>query len=205
MADVRVEPTILRLSEVVASGRGIERVYQRFADKVSIAPSGCWMWTGSLVWGYGQLYYDRRPWKAHRVSWTLFRGPIPRDLNVLHHCDTTGCVNPNHLFLGDQYDNHQDMTRKGRARVGRGSRHGNAVLTETRVTAALLLLMDGVDVAPIARCLGVSIQAISAVRDGRSWTHVARPVPVADESEEIATKSAYNRARHGRRQKATAA
>jgi hypothetical protein len=172
MTTIRVDQTNLRLPEVVWSGRGTERDRQRFLDKIDVAPNGCWLWTGSLVWGYGQLYFDGRPQKAHRVAWTLIRGTIPAGLFVLHKCDVTACVNPDHLFLGDAYDNHRDMTRKGRARVATGSRHGNARLTEARVQAVRLLLADGIGVAPIARCLGVSIGTIMAVRDGRSWQHV---------------------------------
>ena len=51
---------------------------------------------------------------AHRVSWELHYGPIPAGRQVLHHCDTTQCVRPAHLFLGTQADNVADMIRKGR-------------------------------------------------------------------------------------------
>ncbi len=173
MTSIRVGQTNLRLPEVHWSGRGTERDRQRFVDKIDVAPSGCWLWTGALVWGYGQLYFEGRPQKAHRVAWTLIRGDIPASLYVLHKCDVTACVNPDHLFLGDAYDNHRDMTLKGRARVGTGSRHGNARLTEARVQAIRLLLADGIAVGPIATCLGVSMQTIMAVRDGRSWRHVS--------------------------------
>jgi hypothetical protein len=175
MADIRVEPSKLRLSEGDGSDRTLERVRERFLDKVEVAPSGCWMWTAATNdHGYGQLYYEGRPQKAHRIAWRLFRGLIPDALFVLHSCDTPGCVNVEHLFLGDAYDNHKDMTRKGRARVGVGSRHGMSKLTEPRVRAVLLLLADGVGVSQIATCLGVSMQAICRVRDGESWKHVER-------------------------------
>ena len=72
---------------------------------------GCWMWTaGRDGDGYGS-YRNKR---AHRVAWQLTRGPIPDGLVVCHSCDNPACVRPDHLFLGTQQDNIQDMLRKGR-------------------------------------------------------------------------------------------
>lgn len=77
--------------------------------------SGCWLWTGASVNNEkGCFYLDGRLWLASRVSWTLYVGPIPEGLNVLHHCDNMWCVNPGHLFLGTQLDNMRDCRNKGR-------------------------------------------------------------------------------------------
>jgi hypothetical protein len=65
---------------------------------------------GVLTNGDGGIQY------AHRYSWELHYGPIPDGLWVLHHCDNTICVRPDHLFLGTAADNVADMLTKGRAR-----------------------------------------------------------------------------------------
>ena len=52
---------------------------------------------------------------AHRVAWVLTFGGFPDDLKVLHRCDNTLCVRPEHLFIGSQYTNVRDMIEKGRA------------------------------------------------------------------------------------------
>lgn len=46
--------------------------------------------------------------RAHRVSWQIHFGPIPKGKLVLHKCDNKRCVNPNHLYLGTQGDNNYD-------------------------------------------------------------------------------------------------
>ena len=44
---------------------------------------------------------------------------------VSHKCDKEECVNPNHLFLGTQKENLQDMASKGRSTRGVTNSHGN--------------------------------------------------------------------------------
>ena len=95
-------------------------VVGRFEDKYSLEEiSGCWLWTASLDnHGYGQFCFNRKPVKAHRVSWELHRGPIPKGLCVLHKCDVRTCINPAHLFVGTRADNVADMIAKGRGNSG---------------------------------------------------------------------------------------
>jgi hypothetical protein len=119
----------------------------RFWTRVSKGEA-CWLWTGGQTGGsdpqrrYGQFWAGRNGGHvyAHRFSWELHRGQIADGLLVLHRCDVTLCVNPEHLFLGTQLDNMQDMARKGRAafgerngvrkhpeRVSRGAKHSATI------------------------------------------------------------------------------
>ncbi len=88
--------------------------------------TGCILWTGRTDrQGYGTIKSGGRHNIASRVSYELFRGPIPDGLCVLHDCDRYYlpgdigyrlCINPTHLFLGTQADNMIDMAVKGRGR-----------------------------------------------------------------------------------------
>jgi len=75
----------------------------------------CWLWTGAKGKGpYGMFSLGREKIKAHRASWIIHFGEIPEGMYVLHKCDVSLCVNPEHLFLGTHKNNMEDMVRKGR-------------------------------------------------------------------------------------------
>ena len=83
----------------------------------------CWLWLGPRHRnGYGKAKWRGRTWRAHRLSWELFREPVPRGLQVCHRCDVRHCTNPEHLFVGTAKDNAQDREAKGRGRKPRKRR-----------------------------------------------------------------------------------
>lgn len=92
---------------------------QLFNSRIMPIPEcGCWIWTGATVRDdYGCIIVDGKVIRAHRFSWQLHNGPIPKGLFVLHKCDTPSCVNPQHLFLGTQLDNIRDMLNKNRKKL----------------------------------------------------------------------------------------
>lgn len=72
--------------------------YQRAVmDRVQLS-GDCWLWTGSLRGHYGRMRVTRtQDVAAHRLSYRLFRGPIPEGLDLDHLCLVPRCVNPDHL------------------------------------------------------------------------------------------------------------
>lgn len=128
--------------------------------------SGCWLWTGNGNERYGTLKVHGKPTMAHRYSWALHYGPIPDGLNVCHKCDVTFCVNPAHLFLGTQADNHADMVAKGRRASFAGVKNGRAKLTPPQVEA---IRNDPRTYSKISVEYGVSSGMVGHIKRGLSW------------------------------------
>jgi HNH endonuclease len=110
----------------------------RFWEKV-IKTEGCWDWGAHrTALGYGRFNRGKVVVLAHRMSWELHNGPIPKGMHVLHHCDRPQCVNPAHLWLGTHAENMADMVKKNRvSRVPRvcGVKNNMAKLNWEKVTA----------------------------------------------------------------------
>ena len=97
------------------------KIIDRFNSKVDTAgptqshmTTACHQWTAHTLKGYGRLKVDAKMEGSHRVSYEIYRGPIPDGLCVLHSCDNPSCVNPDHLWLGTNQDNIDDKVAKGR-------------------------------------------------------------------------------------------
>ena len=75
----------------------------------------CLMWQGwKNTDGYGIVSHNKKLWSASRLIKSLTDRIIPpKNLFACHHCDTPGCLNPDHIFWGTAKDNAQDLSRKG--------------------------------------------------------------------------------------------
>lgn len=111
----------------------LRRIRERFMAHI-VPSEDCWSWKGSTSpFGYGRINIIGDIWHAHRVSWVIHFGPIPRGKQVLHRCDNPSCNRPDHLFLGDDLANQKDALEKGRHLIG--EQCPNHLLTEGEVRA----------------------------------------------------------------------
>src|SRR5260221_1907654 len=76
---------------------------------ISTVDDECWLWTGSRDHfgiiaraGYGKFIINYVGYYAHRLSWLIHYGPIPTKQLIIHKCINSHCINPKHLFLGNQ-------------------------------------------------------------------------------------------------------
>jgi hypothetical protein len=147
----------------------------RFWSKVDKrGPDECWLWTAVVnEHGYGVMRPEGQRHgptvKAHRVSLMLADADI-EGRYVLHSCDNRRCVNPAHLSAGDHRENVADMV--GRQRQARGSRNGEAKLTEQQVAEIRARAGRGELHRILAAEYGVSRPTISRVVNRGGWRHV---------------------------------
>jgi hypothetical protein len=141
----------------------------RFMMYVYMEPmSGCWLWTGARdSSGYGSFGINEERWRASRLAYHFFRGVIPEGAHVLHRCDVRLCVNPNHLFLGDNAINLADMRAKGRQ--VRGEQQGASRLTQQQVREIKRRIAAGDCKPRIAADFGVTRGAIWHIAVGNTW------------------------------------
>lgn len=93
-----------------------DSLIKRFRQLFTVSDNEeCWAWNvAQKRHKYPGTSYRGKYASAHRLSYAIFIGPIPRGVLVMHLCDNTICVNPSHLMLGTDKDNALDMVRKGR-------------------------------------------------------------------------------------------
>ena len=64
--------------------------------------------------GYAYVQVEGKKWRAHRLAYEQAKGPIPDGLVIDHLCNTTACVNPDHLEAVTHSENMKREVDRGR-------------------------------------------------------------------------------------------
>ena len=101
----------------MASTNVLERIWLRSSGD---ADDECWEYHGSTSdAGHTRIRLDDKTrMMTHRMAWEAHHAePIPKGMQVNHHCDNPVCFNPSHLYVGDQKQNMKDRFDRGRANL----------------------------------------------------------------------------------------
>lgn len=131
----------------------------------------CWLWIGNVGrGGYGYITHHGNNRLAHRVSYELAYGSIPENMDVLHCCDTPGCVRPDHLWVGTHSDNMQDKMRKGRSNNPSGESHWQAKLNWQQVREIRQKRQTGrYTLIELGKEYSVHLSLISLIAQNKIW------------------------------------
>lgn len=146
-----------------------------FDECYTIEPnSGCWLWTECIQHGYGLKQFRGRLQKAHRVSWILNVGEIPKGLQVNHKpkCHERSCVNPDHLYIGTQKDNIRDRDQAGNSPLGSTQKGEDNLYSKLTDADVFSIRADTRPQSKTARDFGVSQGLISMIKTRRIWNHI---------------------------------
>ena len=144
----------------------VEELKKRFWDKVNIKDKNeCWEWQGSKTQGYGRFYVGGQSQLAHRISYYFATGDLPKPpYGVLHRCNNTQCVNPNHLYKGTGSDNMADLMKTGYRPSGKPRK-----LTDEQIDEVVKLNIERISQRSIAKTMHVCQWTIWNTLNNMKW------------------------------------
>ena len=136
---------------------------------------GCWLCTSHALSsrGYPFYHYQGVQRQLSRVMYVLHLHLSLEDIKgkvIRHTCDNKKCINPDHLLLGTQRDNMNDMLERGRS--NREERNGMSKLNKKAVREVKLLLSKGVSQKEVAKRFNIDPSTVSNVNAGKTWRRV---------------------------------
>lgn len=147
---------------------------QRLIQNSSInKQTGCWIWEQKKrINGYGCISVNNKTYFAHRISAVVFKNfDINSNLFVLHKCDNHECINPEHLFIGTQKDNIQDMIQKGRCSNRKGELNNRAKLLKEDILLIRKLYKNNIySQHKLAKRFNITQQHISRIITNKTWS-----------------------------------
>lgn len=133
-----------------------------------------WIWKGKINKGGYGICGDGFPYSlAHRSSYKLFVGNIPKGMCVCHKNDIKLDITPSNLFLGTKADNCRDRTKKDRQ--AKGKEVGTSKLEEKEVIEIRKLYNNGNNSQrKLAKIFNVTQCNIGYIIRGESWKYLIK-------------------------------
>jgi hypothetical protein len=186
-SDPAVRTVTIKTLEFSEFNQGI---IDRFFNKVN-KTEGCWIWMAyRSPLGYGVFNVRSKLHSAHRVSWVISnQQPLDSRDYILHKCDNPKCVNPDHLFKGNQFDNMRDCRSKGRLILPLCRR-----MSEPLAKNVMALSKAGISYQHIEKWFSIPRTTVKQIIDGSTWKHIKGEYPRRNENLLPLTKKAFRRA-----------
>jgi hypothetical protein len=133
----------------------------------------CWIWDGcrnSDGYGFIGINTGTDIISAHKASYMMFKGPIPENRDVLHHCapnkDCPSCVNPAHLSVGTASENTEQAVRQHYSLF---KKFWNSKLTREQVDEIRKQSAAGLKRREVAGKFGITASHVSDIVNFHVW------------------------------------
>lgn len=141
---------------------------------VEAQENGCWKCLSHCTDkdGYVRIRYNGKHDRLFRVLYQQKYGKIPKGLVLRHLCNNAWCVNVEHLKVGTQKENYQDMIDCGRSPKGKrnlkisGEKNNNHKLSEKQVKE---IYLSKLSLKTLSKIYGVSTSNISYIKNKKQW------------------------------------
>ena len=133
--------------------------------------TGCWNWQGATACGYPYVTRKSKTYRGNRLCYQDAYGEIPEGLQVLHSCDNSRCVNPEHLHLGTAWDNMLEREARQRNTYHVGSKHAGTKFTEQDVLA-IRAAYPATSMLQLSKQYGVGHTTIHRIIHRINWRHI---------------------------------
>ncbi len=133
-------------------------------------PEGCWIFGSGNINDYGTFGVASKSIKAHRFAWEFHhKCKVPKGMYILHKCDNPKCVNPDHLYCGNQFDNMEDRKLSGNFKITNPAKYANRVKLSSKDVKSIKELYATGDFtrAKLGKLFNISPSVIQGHLSGR--------------------------------------
>ena len=152
---------------------------QRILEKVNKHENGCWLWTGAKSGGdgreqfkYGYINFNKKAVRVHRIFFEISKNINLGEKHLMHKCDNSLCINPDHLEPCSHTENMKDMILKKRDLHFVGELN-HSKLKEAQVLEIKEMLKNGKKIPEIAKQFNISCSTISGIKNGKKWKYLS--------------------------------